>query len=113
MKSKRVSVTITEKMVESYEAIFGKQNQLPPTFPMLFYKYIEMPWEYEAEPIHRKQKCVCYSQLMIGESYECEVLLDRKVRRGMNTFYTQTLVGFDLGGKERFRCVSELVVRSC
>lgn len=105
-------MTITEEMVESYEMIFGKQNQLPPTFPMLFYKYIEIPWEYEAEAIHRKQKCVCYSQLMVGESYECEVLLESKVKRGMNTFYTQTLVGFDLAGKESFRCVSKLVVRS-
>ncbi|WP_163536422.1 hypothetical protein [Gracilibacillus sp. YIM 98692] len=111
MKSEKVNITITEEMVDRYEGIFGQQNHLPPTFPMIFYQFIDIPWEYEAVPIHRKQSCVCQRKLLIGESYVCEVTLDRKVKRGKNTFYKQSLVGFDSKGRECFRCVSELAVR--
>ena len=36
MKTVTAVVTITEKMLQDYEAIFGKQVRIPPTFPMFF-----------------------------------------------------------------------------
>ena len=60
LKTEMTLVTITEEMVQNYEAIFGKQHRLPPTFPMLFYRYIHVPWDYKELPIHRKQTCVCH-----------------------------------------------------
>ncbi|RDW19714.1 hypothetical protein [Oceanobacillus chungangensis] len=111
MKSDRVTVTLTEEMVVNYEKIFGKQKSLPPSFPMLFYQFIPLPWEYGGAPIHRKQLCFCQKKLVIGETYRCEVTLDRKVKRGKNSFYTQSLIGYDYMGEECFRCVSELAIR--
>ena len=111
MKSEMVTVTLTKEMVENYEIIFGKHKSLPPSFPMIFYQFINVPWEYEGAPIHRKQKCYCPKELVCGQTYHCEVILDRKVIRGKNLFYTQSLVGYDEKGEECFRCVSELVVR--
>lgn len=111
MKSERVAVTLTEELVKNYENLFGEHKSLPPSFPMLFYQYIRVPWEYEGAPIHRKQKCSCEKGLVVGETYHCEVLLDRKVKRGGHTFYTQSLVGYDEQGEECFRCVSDLIVR--
>ncbi|MGE8080132.1 hypothetical protein [Peribacillus loiseleuriae] len=110
MKTEKTLVTITEEMVLNYEVIFGKQNKLPLTFPMIFYRYINVPWDYKTAPIHRKQTCVCHSELSIGESYHCVVTLDQVKQKGKYMFYIQSLVGYNLEGSECFRCVSELVV---
>ena len=90
LKTEMTLVTITEEMVQNYEAIFGKQHRLPPTFPMLFYRYIQVPWDYKAAPIHRKQTCVCHRELSIGESYQCVVTLDQARQKGTYMFYTQS-----------------------
>jgi hypothetical protein len=111
MKAEDVIVTITKEMIQGYEKIFGKQKQLPPTFPMLFYQFIHVPWQYEAAPIHRKQTCTCLKTLSVGDRYRCTVTLDKTLSKGKYTFYTQTLVGYDLEGSECFRCVSDLAVR--
>lgn len=111
MKKVTTIVTITEEMVQNYEAIVGKQNRLPPTFPMIFYRYIKVPWEFKAAPIHRKQTCECFKELFSGESYRCVVTLDQEIQKGKYMFYTQSLVGYNIEGSECFRCVSELVVR--
>lgn len=111
MKSEMTKIQITEEMAAEYEAVFGKQKQLPPTFPMLFYQFFQLPWEYEAPPIHRKQSCSLNEELVIGKVYHCEVTLDSRVKRRTNIFYTQSLTGFDASGKECFRCTSELVVQ--
>ena len=34
-------------MVRNYEAIFGKQTSLPPTFPMIFYRISEGTMELQ------------------------------------------------------------------
>lgn len=111
MNSERTVVTISEEMVQNFEVVFGKQTSLPPTFPMIFYRYIEIPWDYKAAPIHRKQTCVCHKELSVGESYQCVVNLDHEMQKGKYTFYTQSLIGYTLEGSECFRCVSELVVQ--
>lgn len=111
MKSATVRITITEEMVQDYEKIFGKQIRLSPTFPMIFYKYIPIPWKYENNPIHRKQKCMYQNPLQLGHTYECHVVLDRKMKRGNHIFYTESLLGYDENGEECFRCISEVVVR--
>ena len=111
MKTDVTLVTITEEMVQHYETIFGKQNRLPPTFPMIFYRFINIPWDYKSAPIHRKQTCVCTKELSIGETYRCVVTLDQETPKEKYTFYTQSLIGYNLEGSECFRCVSELVVR--
>ncbi|MGP7817929.1 hypothetical protein [Niallia sp. 01092] len=110
MKTEATYVTITEEMVHNYEAIFGKQKKLPPTFPMIFYRYIKVQWNYKGAPIHRKQTCVCSKELSIGETYQCVISLDQEKKKGNYTFYTQSLVGYNSEGSECFRCVSELVV---
>lgn len=111
MKSERITIMITEEMVSRYEKLFGKQKKLSPSFPMIFYQYFQSPWKFEAPPIHRKQRCVTSEELIMGNSYECELSLDKKVRKGANIFYTQSLVGYNKNGKESFQCVSELVVQ--
>jgi hypothetical protein len=112
LKTDHVIVTITKEMVQGFEEIFGKQTKLPPTFPMLFYQYINVPWQYAAAPIHRKQICTCSKELSIGDCFRCTVTLDKEIKKGKYTFYTQTLIGYDLEGSECFQCVSELVVHS-
>lgn len=104
-------VTLTEEMVQEFEAVFGKQLSLPPTFPMIFYRYMEVPWTYAAAPIHRKQSCVCHRELLVGETYRCVVSLDQELQKGKYTFYMQSLVGYDRKGNECFRCVSDLVAQ--
>lgn len=111
MKSVVTLITLTEELVQEHEAIFGKQLSLPPTFPMVFYRYIKIPWSFKAAPIHRKQMCVCHKELVIGESYQCVVTIDQEVQKGKYTFYTQSLLGYDLEGRECFQCVSNLVVQ--
>lgn len=112
MKAEDVIVTITKEMIQGFEKIFGKQPQLPPTFPMLFYQYIHVPWQYEGALIHRKQTCTCLKSLSVGDRFRCTVTRDKEIRKGKYTFYTQTLVGYDLEGSECFRCVSDLAVLS-
>ncbi len=104
-------LTLTEEMVGNFEAVFGKQMSLPPTFPMTFYRYIEVPWTYADAPIHRKQSCVCHRKLSVGERYRCVVSLDQELKKGKYTFYTQSLIGYDMKGNECFRCVSDLVAQ--
>ncbi|WP_085992274.1 hypothetical protein [Oceanobacillus senegalensis] len=111
MKSESVAVTLTQEILDHYENIFGKQKSLPLSFPMLFYQFIKVPWEYGGAPIHRKQKCYRKKDLKVGETYYCEVELVRKVGRDKHTFYTQSLVGYDEIGEVCFRCVSELIVQ--
>ncbi|WP_445492708.1 hypothetical protein [Niallia sp. 03133] len=111
MKTNETFVTITEEMVQNYEAIFGKQKKLPPTFPMIFYRYIKVPWSFKSAPIHRKQSCVCSKELSIGGKYRCVVTLDQEKKKGKYMFYTQSLFGYNLEGSECFRCVSELVIQ--
>lgn len=103
-------ITITEKMLQDYEAIFGKQVRIPPTFPSIFYREIEVPWHYEGAPIHRKQSCTCSVELSVGERYRCVLTLDQKRQKGNYLFYTQSLTGYDRKGSECFQCVSEFVV---
>ena len=38
------------------------------------------------------------------------VTLDQEMQKGKYTFYTQSLIGYNMEGSECFRCVSELVV---
>ncbi len=112
MKTVTAVVTITEKMLQDYEAIFGKQVRIPPTFPCVFYREIEVPWHYEGAPIHRKQSSACYVELEIGERYRCVVTLDQKRQKGDYLFFIQSLIGYDMKGRECFQCVSEFVVHS-
>lgn len=112
MKAVTAVVTITEKMLQDYEAIFGKQVRIPPTFPMLFYREIEVPWHYEGAPIHRKQSSACYVELEVGERYRCVMMLDQKRQKGDYLFFIQSLIGYDMKGRECFQCVSEFVVHS-
>lgn len=112
METELISITITEEMVEDFFTVFGKQKRLPPTFPMIFYRFIPVPWSFKAAPIHRKQKCTCPDELSVGKSYRCIAFLEEEYQKGNYTFYTQTLKGYDSDGRECFRCVSELVVRT-
>lgn len=112
MKTVTADVTISEEMLQDYEAIFGKQTRIPPTFPSVFYREIEVPWHYPGAPIHRKQSCTCSVELSIGESYRCVVRLDQERQKGNYLFYTQSLIGYDRKGRECFQCVSEIVVHS-
>lgn len=111
IRSETVRITITEEMVQDFEKIFGKQSQLSPTLPMIFYKYLRVPWGYENNPIHRKQKCVYQQPIQVGNSYDCHVVLDRQVRKGEHMFYTESLLGYDENGEECFRCISEVIAR--
>lgn len=105
-------MTLTEEMIQQFTVVFGKQYHLPPTFPMIFYRYIEVPWEDPAAPILRKQKCTCSQGLVVGETYQCQVTVEQERQKGNTIFYTQSLTGYDEQGKECFRCVSELVTSS-
>ncbi|WML55146.1 hypothetical protein RCG17_11475 [Neobacillus sp. PS3-12] len=82
MKTEDVIVTITKEMIQGYERIFGKQT------------------------------CTCLKTLSVGDRFRCTVTLDKKISKGIYTFYTQTLVGYDLEGSECFRCVSDITARS-
>lgn len=112
MKTERVSVTITKEMVQDFEWIFGKQHTLPPVFPMIFYRYIDIPWQTPSPPILRKQHCTSTKELSIGETYYCQVMQEVEGERRNHMFYTESLFVYDDHGKECSRCVSLLLTRS-
>ncbi|MDQ0351710.1 hypothetical protein J2R98_001527 [Alkalibacillus filiformis] len=112
MKSEKVSVTITNNMIHDFEQIFGKQDTLSPVFPMIFYRYIEVPWETPSPPVLRKQHGTCTKELTVGKTYHCQVVLEAEKQRRNNVFYTQCLYVYDEHGEECVRCVSELVTSS-
>lgn len=112
MKSSRVSVTITDRMVEDSKRIFGDQPQLLTILPMLFYRNVDIPWKAVYPPILRRQKNICTKELVVGKFYQCEVLLKNEMKRRNYVFYTQTLLVYDENGDECFQCVSELVTTS-
>lgn len=111
MKTEIVSVTITKEMVEEFESLFGRQPALPPIFPMIFYRYIEIPWQFPS-PILRKHHCTKYKELSVGETYDCQVKREVEKQRGNTMFYTETLLVHDKHGEECVRCVSFLLTRS-
>ncbi|MFC2949355.1 hypothetical protein [Virgibacillus sediminis] len=108
MKTELVPITITEEMVREFERIFGRQSKLPPTFPMIFYQYIDIPWRDPTTPILRKQYCTATRELVVGETYHCQVSLEYERQKGTKLFYNQVLTGYDERGEECFRCLSEL-----
>ncbi|NIK27482.1 hypothetical protein FHS45_000573 [Thalassobacillus devorans] len=112
MKTERVPITITKKMVQEYEEIFGEQSTLPPTFAMIFYRFIELPWRTTSPAILRKQYGTCEKELDIDETYQCQVILKVNKQRSNHVFYTQSLYLYDQHEEVCSKCVSELVTKS-
>ncbi|UOQ50416.1 hypothetical protein MUN88_10350 [Gracilibacillus caseinilyticus] len=112
MKTEIVSVSITKEMVEEFESLFGKQLALPPTFPMIFYRYMDIPWQPQSPPILRKHHGTKNKELSVGETYQCQVKLEVKKQRRNTIFYTETLLVNDEHGEECARCVSYLLTGS-
>lgn len=112
MKTEVTPVTLTKKMVEEFEAIIGPQHKLPPTFPMIFYRYIEIPWTSSTPPVLRKQYGTMTKELVVGETYRCQVVLEKERKKRDHTFYTQCLYVYDQNEEVCTNCVSVLVTNS-
>lgn len=112
MKTKKTAISLTKEMIDEFEVVFGKQYTFPPTLPMIFYRYMEVAWEPSSPPILRDQHCACTKELVVGETYLCQVELDNLKQMHGCFFYTQSLFVYDKQGEVCCRCVSKLVTHS-
>ena len=112
MKTDIKLIKITDKTVQDFEAIFGKQKALPPTFPMVFYQFMDLPWQTESGAVLRKQACQLSQPIVQGQRYYCQIVLNIKRERKHYTLYSETLYLYDMDGKECAKCVSNLFTKS-
>lgn len=87
-----------------------KTIPLPPTMPMIAYKWLDIPWELQQPLIHRKQKCIHHQKMYINECYRAIVKVSKPVQRQNLTFIKQTLSLANEDGELCFEGMSDLIV---
>lgn len=126
MKTEKQSFIFQREQVQKYVQMLGDLNPvydceesarqlgfrtipIPPVMPMTLYKSFEIPWTLQAPVILRKQQCINYRKLYIGETYTGFISLsDVKVKKG-HTFSKQTLFLYDEEEKLCFSGISQIV----
>lgn len=83
---------------------------LPPTMPMMAYKWLAPPWELQHPIIHRKQKCIQHQRMYIDEVYRAIVEVTDQFQRQNLTFIKQTLYLYNRDGKLCFEGISDLIL---
>ncbi|MDR4949809.1 FAS1-like dehydratase domain-containing protein [Neobacillus cucumis] len=127
MKTKEYEIIFTKEDVQSFVQLIGEQNliyqspkgakdddsepiPLPPTMPMMAYKWLETPLELQQPMIHRKQKCIQHQRMYIGEIYRAIVEVTNPFQRQNLTFIKQTLYLYRNDGQLCFEGVSDLIL---
>jgi hypothetical protein len=127
MKTKEQGITFNKEDVQQFVQLIDDRNPiykslerakeygfetipLPPTMPMMAYKWLDLPWELQQPIIHRKQKCIQHQRIYIDEIYRAIVEVTDPVQRQNLTFIKQTLYLYNKDGKLCFEGVSDLIV---
>lgn len=127
MKTKEYEIMFTQEDVQQFLQLIGDQNliyqsperakeygletiPLPPTMPMMAYKWIETPWELQQPIVHRKQKCIQHQRMYMDEIYRAIVEVTDPFQRQKHTFIKQTLNLYNNDGQLCFEGVSDLIL---
>jgi hypothetical protein len=127
MKTKEYEIMFTQEDVQQFVQLIGDQNliyqsperakdygletiPLPPTMPMMAYKWIETPWELQEPIVHRKQKCIQHQRMYMDEIYRAIVEVTDPFQRQKLTFIKQTLYLYNNDGQLCFEGVSDLIL---
>ncbi|WP_026565024.1 FAS1-like dehydratase domain-containing protein [Bacillus sp. UNC41MFS5] len=127
MKTKEHEIIFNKDDVKQFVQLIGDRNPiyqsserakdygfetipLPPTMPMIAYKWLETPWELKYPIIHRKQKCIQHQRMYIEEIYKAVVEVTDQYQRHNLTFMKQTLFLFNRDGKLCFEGISDLTL---
>jgi hypothetical protein len=114
-KDVREFVKIVDDPNPIYETVENAQKlgfptiPLPPTMPMIAYKWIDIPWTLNDPVIHRSQSCVLHQVMYIDTDYFATVSKTERRLRNRACLVTQTLEIFDRNGKLCFEGISQLM----
>ena len=114
-------------MSEHYCEAIGDENQLyqsekyakaqglpaiplPPTMPVIMYKFVTIPWKQDGVMIHRKQKCTTLQRMFIGREYTAHLVLTDVTSRRAYTFQKEILLIHDSFGNLCFEGISHIVL---
>jgi hypothetical protein len=109
-------VTIMDDRNPIYKSIanakaYGHENiPLPPTMPMIAYKWIQIPWKMKDPIIHRTQSCVHHKMMYTDVPYLAHVSLSEQKLRNHYSLVNQTLQITDSNGNICFEGISQLMV---
>ena len=127
MKTKEHEIIFNADDVEQFVKLIGDRNPiyqsserakdygferlpLPPTMPMMAYKWFETNWELQYSVIHRKQKCILHQRLYVDEIYRAIVEVTDQSQRHNLTFMKQTLYLYNKDEKLCFEGISDLIL---
>ena len=127
MITKEHEIIFNKEDVQQFVQLIGDQNPiyqsseraieygfetipLPPTMPMMAYKWIVTPWELHHPIIHRKQKCIQHQRMYIDEVYRAIVEVTDPFHRQNLTFMKQTLSLYNRDGTLCFEGISDLIL---
>lgn len=127
MKTKEHEIIFNKEDVQQLVQLIGDRNPiyqssesaknygfetipLPPTMPMMAYKWLAPPWELQHPIIHRKQKCIQHQRMYIDEVYRAIVEVTDQFQRQNLTFIKQTLYLYNRDGKLCFEGISDLIL---
>jgi N-terminal half of MaoC dehydratase len=109
-------VQLIDEQISIYQSPGGAKDDgsetipLPPTMPMMAYKWIETPLELQQPIIHRKQKCIQHQRMYMDENYRAIVEVTNPFQRQNLTFIKQTLYLYHNDGQLCFEGVSDLIL---
>lgn len=127
MKTKEHEIIFNKEDVQQFVQLIGDRNPiyqsseraknygfetipLPPTMPMMAYKWLAPSWELQHPIIHRKQKCIQHQRMYIDEAYKAIVEVTDQFQRQNLTFIKQTLYLYNKDGKICFEGISDLIL---
>ncbi|WP_318502497.1 MaoC family dehydratase [Bacillus sp. T3] len=126
MKTESIEIVFREQDVRQYIKVTDDRNPiytniesaqsnghqtipLPPTMPMIAYKWIEIPWTLKEPLIHRSQECIHHQTMYINTPYFAQVLLKEKTMRKNYQVVNQILRIVDCDQVLCFEGISQLI----
>jgi len=94
---------------EAIGIIGGTDYVLPPQMPNIAYKQLQIPWNYEAPVILRKQKTEIVELLQVETLYTVRLEVSKIKTRGAKTFLEEQLTISNESGRILFISRSQLV----
>lgn len=82
---------------------------LPPTMPMIAYKWVKTPWQFQAPLIHRKQQGISYESMYIDVPYSAIVNLHVASKRKKFMLIEQTMLLYNDEDVLCFKGISNLI----
>jgi len=127
LETETVAIQITREEVRQFCKVIGEKNLifynpeearkagyadvvLPATYPVLFWKYIDVPWLEKAPSIIQSKQYFEYDEMLVAdETYLCQIMLE-KVRQKGNRQFLQHVLSIKRNGKLAATSYSTLVL---